>query len=99
LGHLPSKENKHVFCQNSLFQNVIYIYGFADEWELKHIMGTSLDTTLGLGISVKWDNLQSDLTHIVKVKSEAVPVTGRGGPKGSETSKLPISRQTAHRWQ
>jgi hypothetical protein len=31
---------------------------------------------------------------------KVIPVTGRGGPQGCETSRLPIfSRQSAHRWQ
>jgi hypothetical protein len=58
---------------HSPFQNVIYIFGFVDECDLKHIMGTSLGTTLGMGTSlsliqtqtVLWDNLQSDLTYTV----------------------------------
>jgi hypothetical protein len=27
--------------------------------------------------------------HILQIKGKAIPVTGRGGPQGSETSKLP----------
>jgi hypothetical protein len=33
-------------------------------------------------------------------KGKAIPVTGRGGPWGCETSRLPyFSRQPAHRWR
>jgi hypothetical protein len=43
----PKVNQHHTFA----VLNVIYIYDFADECELTHIMGTSLDTTLGMGIS------------------------------------------------
>jgi hypothetical protein len=38
--------------------------------------------------------------YYLKNKGKAVPVTGRGGPYGCETSRLQIfSRQSAHRWR
>jgi hypothetical protein len=30
-------------------------------------------------------------------KKKAIPVTGREGPEGCETSRLTVSRQSAHR--
>jgi hypothetical protein len=37
-------------------------------------------------------------TIVVLIKGKAIPVTGRGGPYGCETSKLPhFYRQSAHR--
>jgi hypothetical protein len=39
------------------------------------------------------------ITTTSKVKGKAIPVTGRGGPYGCETSRLPLlffSRRSAH---
>jgi hypothetical protein len=39
--------------------------------------------------------------YIYKAKGKAIPVTGRGGPLGCETSRPPhfLDNQITHRWQ
>jgi hypothetical protein len=44
-------------------------------------------------------SLPTFLQCILRVKGEAIPVTGRGGPYGCETSRLTFSTQSAHRWR
>jgi hypothetical protein len=52
-----------------------------------------------IGTGIMYSILKQRQIGAVSRKSKTIPVTGRGGSWGCETSKIPLSRHSAHKWQ